>query len=108
MLAANTLSRSWRVVACALLAAAPLAAQSPRITPAGDPSVKADTIYRLAVDPADHPGDDFVYLLDDGVMRFEADGRGVRTYRQIVQILTREGAGAGASRRSAMSPATSG
>jgi transglutaminase-like putative cysteine protease len=69
-----------------------LAAQAPRITPAGDPSVKADTIYRLAVDPAQHKGDDFVYLLDDGVLRFEADGRGVRTYRQIVQILTREGA----------------
>ena len=69
-----------------------LAAQSPRITAAGDPSVKPDTIYRLAVDPADYPGDDFVYLFDDGVLRFEADGRGVRTYRQIIQILTREGA----------------
>lgn len=70
----------------------PLAAQAPRITPAGDPSVKSDTIYRLAVDPAEHQGDDFIYLLDDGVLRFEADGRGVRTYRQIIQILTREGA----------------
>ncbi len=72
--------------------ASPLAAQAPRITPAGDPSVRPDTIYRLAVDPADYPSDDYVYLLDDGVLRFEADGRGVRTYRQIVQILTREGA----------------
>ena len=43
---------------------APAAGQSPRITPAGDPSVKADTVYRLAVDPTDHPGEDFVYLLD--------------------------------------------
>src|SRR5687768_6472740 len=72
--------------------AAPLAAQSPRFTPNGDPSVKPDSIYRLAVDPADHPGEDFVYLLDDGVLRYEVDGRGVRNYRQIVQILTREGA----------------
>lgn len=79
-------------VALAALSAAPLAAQAPRITPAGDPSVRADTIYRLAVDPAGHAGEDYVYLLDDGVMRFDADGRGVRTYRQIVQILTREGA----------------
>ena len=81
------------VLTFALVAAAfPAVAQAPRITPAGDPSVKADTIYRLAVDPAKYSGDDYVYLLDDGVLRFEADGRGVRTYRQIVQILTREGA----------------
>lgn len=72
--------------------ARPLAAQAPRITPAGDPSVRADTIYRLAVDPKDHPGEDFVYLLDDGVLRFEADGRSTRTYRQIIQILTQDGA----------------
>lgn len=68
------------------------AAQAPRITPAGDPSVRADTIYQLAVDPADHPGEDFVYLLDDGVLRFEADGRASRTYRQVVQVLSKEGA----------------
>lgn len=79
-------------LAAAAALALPLAAQAPRITPAGDASVRADTIYRLAVDSAAHQGDDFVYLLDDGVLRFEADGRGVRTYRQIVQILTREGA----------------
>lgn len=84
--------RMLTVLALAVVAGTSLAAQSPRITPAGDPSVRPDTIYKLAVDPADHPGDDFVYLLDDGVMRFEADGRGTRTYRQIVQILTREGA----------------
>lgn len=67
-------------------------AQAPRITPAGDPSVRSDTIYDLAVNPDDHPNDDFVYLLDDGVVRFEADGRGARTYRQVVQVLTQEGA----------------
>ncbi|MGH7606725.1 MAG: DUF3857 domain-containing transglutaminase family protein, partial [Gemmatimonadales bacterium] len=77
-----------------LLVALPRAgrAQAPRITPAGDPSVRNDTIYRLAVDPADHPDDDFIYLLDDGVIRFEADGRGTRTYRQVIQILTQDGA----------------
>lgn len=67
-------------------------AQAPRITPAGDPSVDPDTIYRLAVDPATQTGEDFVYLLDDGVLRFEADGRGTRTYRQVIQILTKDGA----------------
>src|SRR5574341_1562366 len=67
-------------------------AQAPKVTPSGDPSVRSDTIYRLAVNPADHPGEDFVYLLDDGIVRFEADGRGSRTYRQIIQVLTQEGA----------------
>ena len=86
------LQRTWSFGLLFAALAAPAAAQSPRITPAGDPSVKADTIYRLAVDPADHPGEDFVYLLDDGVLRFESDGRGLRTYRQIIQILSREGA----------------
>jgi hypothetical protein len=74
------------------LAGGVAAAQAPRITPAGDPSVRADTIYQLAVDPADHPGEDFVYLLDDGVLRFEAEGRASRTYRQVVQVLSKEGA----------------
>jgi transglutaminase-like putative cysteine protease len=69
---------------------APAAAQSPRVTAAGDPSVRSDTIYRLVVDPADHPEETFVYLLDDGILRYEADGRGSRTYRQVVQILDRE------------------
>jgi Domain of Unknown Function with PDB structure (DUF3857)/Transglutaminase-like superfamily len=69
-----------------------LRAQAPRITPAGDPSIKNDTIYRLVVNPADHPNESFVYLLDDGVIRVETDGRGSRTYRQVVQILTREAA----------------
>src|SRR5512134_2295700 len=80
------------VYALLALASGVAAAQAPRITPAGDPSVRADTIYSLAVDPAEHPGEDFVYLLDDGVLRFEADGRASRTYRQVVQILSKEGA----------------
>ena len=73
------------------LASAALA-QAPVITPAGDPSVRNDTIYRLAVNPADHPDEPFVYLFDDGVVRLEADGRGSRTYRQVIQILKQEAA----------------
>jgi alkylated DNA nucleotide flippase Atl1 len=67
-------------------------AQAPVITPRGDPSVESDTIYRLAVNPADYPDEPFVLLLDDGVVRLESDGRGTRTYRQVVQILTQEAA----------------
>ena len=70
----------------------PVFAQAPKITPAGDPSVRNDTIYRLAVNPADYDDEDYIYLLDDGVLRFEADGRGSRSYRQVIQILSQDGA----------------
>ena len=67
-------------------------AQAPHITPAGDPSVNADTIYRLAVKPADFPEETVTLLLDDGVVRIEPDGREQTTYRQVVQILRPEAA----------------
>ncbi|HEY2379205.1 MAG TPA: DUF3857 domain-containing protein [Gemmatimonadaceae bacterium] len=67
--------------------AAALTAQAPTITQQGDPSVKSDTIYKLAVKAADHPEEEAVFLLDDGVVRLEADGRGKETFRQVVQIL---------------------
>ncbi|MFI5257006.1 MAG: DUF3857 domain-containing transglutaminase family protein [Gemmatimonadales bacterium] len=75
------------VVALLAIAAPALLAQAPHITAAGDPSVRADSIYRLAVDPSRYPDEDMVYLLDDGVVRLDADGRGTRTFRQIIQVL---------------------
>lgn len=78
-----------RFTAAILLALAGrvVSAQAPKITAAGDPSVRPDSIYRLAVDPARFPEEDAAFLLDDGVVRVEADGRGTRTFRQIVQVL---------------------
>ena len=73
-----------------LFAPTAIFAQSPKITPKGDPSVKSDTIYSLAVKASDYPEESFVYLLDDGVVRYEADGRGSTTYRQVVQVLTED------------------
>ena len=75
-----------------LLGAAASSAQSPRVTPAGDPSVRSDTIYKLAVNPANYADQPYVYLLDDGIVRYEADGSGSRTYRQVIQVLTPEAA----------------
>ncbi|HET7584020.1 MAG TPA: DUF3857 and transglutaminase domain-containing protein [Gemmatimonadaceae bacterium] len=80
----------WIASLCAVACAAatlPLAAQAPHITPQGDPSVRNDTIYALAVNPADYPDKSAAYLLDDGVVRREMDGSGSETYRQVVQIL---------------------
>ncbi|HEY7896623.1 MAG TPA: DUF3857 domain-containing transglutaminase family protein [Gemmatimonadaceae bacterium] len=83
-------------VLAALLAACSVAlsagAQAPRITPAGDPSVKSDTIYKLAVPAGSHADEPYVLLLDDGVVKIEPDGRLTTTYRQVVQILTQEAA----------------
>ncbi len=74
------------------LAGTPALAQAPRVSPAGDPSVRDDSIYALAVRPEDHADEDFVYLLDDGIVRLETDGRGFRTFRQVIQVLSREAA----------------
>ena len=79
-------------VPVALCAAVTAGGQAPRITPQGDPSVRADTVYKLAVNPADVPEETAALLLDDGVVRIEPDGRTSRTYRQIVQVLRDEGA----------------
>ena len=80
--------RSGTLLLSIVLLAQPAAAQAPRITAAGDPSVRSDTIYQLAVDPRQHPHDAVVLLLDDGVVRYEADGTGTSTYRQVAQILS--------------------
>jgi transglutaminase-like putative cysteine protease len=84
--------RSTIAAALLIAAAAAAGAQAPKITPSGDPSVRDDSIYKLVVNPKDYADQRYVYLLDDGVVRFEADGSGTRTYRQVLQILTPEGA----------------
>lgn len=73
-----------------LLPAASLHAQAPVITPAGDPSIRNDTIYALAVDSTAHPEEAIVLLLDDGVVRMESDGTGTQTYRMVAQILRQQ------------------
>jgi len=69
----------------------PLGAQlsHPR-TAASVPPAANDSIYKLAVKPSAYPEKAFVYLLDDGVVRLDAAGRGTRTYRQVIEILKPE------------------
>jgi hypothetical protein len=67
---------------------APVWAQAALISSGNAPSVGNDTIYHLAVDPTQYPNESAVLLLDDGVLRYEADGTGVKTYRQVTQILS--------------------
>lgn len=64
---------------CMLLALGALRAQPPKVIP--------DTIYNFTVDSSKYPEQGTVLLLDDGVIKLEADGRHSATYRQVVQIL---------------------
>lgn len=82
--------RAITTLAVLAVAATSAAAQAPVITEAGDPSVRNDTIYRLAVRAEDHPDESYVFLLDDGVVRWEADGTGVRTFRYVAQVLNQD------------------
>jgi transglutaminase-like putative cysteine protease len=89
----STLRAAVRLSLALLAPAIPaaLAAQAPVITTAGDPSVKADSIYKLAVNAADFPDETSRFLLDDGVVQLERNGTGKKTYRQVVQVLRPEG-----------------
>jgi transglutaminase-like putative cysteine protease len=69
-----------------------LAAQVPRITSSGDPSVRSDSIYALAVDPSAYAGEDVVLLFNDCILSVNPDGTARRTYRTVAQVLTPEGA----------------
>jgi transglutaminase-like putative cysteine protease len=102
-----TLSR-WRAFGYARILAAvvpgwmvasPVAAQGSNVRPA-----KSDSIYRLAVDSAAYKDYPFVYLLDDGIVHFETDGRAVERYHQIVQILKTDGVDAWAERQFSYQP----
>jgi hypothetical protein len=84
----------WRLIliCCAAVFTARASAQAPLVTPNGDPSVKSDTIYKLAVNPVDYPDQSIVWLLDDGIVRYDEQGRETRTYRKVIQILKQEAA----------------
>src|SRR6185312_1766467 len=74
-----------RIVGLCLALAAPAALAAQKA--GGVAPVQSDSVYRLAVDSANYKQYPFVYLLDDGVVTLEADGRGTERYHQIVQIL---------------------
>jgi transglutaminase-like putative cysteine protease len=83
-----------------LAVSSPLVAQTPGSRGVSTPPAAAksarkagggsDTLYKLAVKPSDHPDESVVWLLDEGVLRLEPDGRGTRTYRQVVQVLNED------------------
>ena len=70
-----------------LLALAGAGSGLTRTTPGHPAAFVRDSIYKLAVNPAEFGDDPVVWLLDEGVYRIEADGRTSHTTRQVVQIL---------------------
>src|SRR3954451_3592867 len=83
--------RACSLLLCSLIVLIQLAqGQTPPTGLVGDPSVARVTIYRLAVSSDDHPDEDAVVLLDDAAVRYELDGTGVESYRQVVQVLKPE------------------
>lgn len=93
LLKANPMVR--RLILAGSLLLAPgisLFAQAPRITPAGDPSIRADTIYALVVKAEDYRDQDAVLLLQDGVLQIERNGVTRRTLRTVTQVLKQDGA----------------
>ena len=73
------------LVAAAVMGAAPVLAQTP-------PAKIADSLYSMTVKPEDHADLPYVWLLDEGVWRIEADGSTKNTTRQVVQIIKPEAA----------------
>ena len=80
----------------------PGASTPPAITT--HPIMQPDSIYGLAINPADYPDESYVWLLDEGVYKVQADGRTSRTTRQVVQILKQEAAEAYRERQLSWNP----
>ena len=82
-----------RIAAAAVLIAiaSPCAAQSVTV-PSVAPTPADDSLYKLAVDPAKYEDESTHVLFDSTDVRVESDGRVVKSYRRVVQVLTDAGA----------------
>ena len=89
-------------LALLLLLSGALLPKSPVL--AGNKPTAPDSIYALAVKPEDYPNESYVWLLDEGVYRVDADGKTTRTTRQVVQILKPEAANAYRERQVSWNP----
>src|SRR4051812_15449069 len=97
--------RACSLLLCSLILLIQAARGQTPTSPAANPSVSRDTIYRIAVSSDDHPGEDAVVLLDDAAVRYEMDGTGVESHRQVVQILKPEAVEGYAEHEFSYSPA---
>src|SRR3954471_21420825 len=97
--------RACSLLLCSLIVLIQLAQGQTPTGRVGNPSVARDTIYRLAVSSDDHPDEDAVVLLDDAAVRYELDGTGGESYRQVVQVLKLQAVESYAEHECSYSPA---
>ena len=79
------------VVALLFAASSPGSAQGIKV-PAVAPTAADDSLYRLTVDPATHDGELTHTIADLTTVTVESDGRVLKTFRRVIQVLTEAGA----------------
>jgi len=79
------------VVVLLLATSSPGAAQGIKV-PSVAPTPADDSLYRLAVDPATHEGEATHPIADLTTVTVESNGRVLKTFRRVVQVLTDAGA----------------
>ncbi len=79
------------VVALLFATSSPGIAQGIKV-PSVAPTPADDSLYRLVVDPATHEGEATHPIADLATVTVESDGRVLKTFRRVIQILTDAGA----------------
>ena len=79
------------LVALLFAASPPCGAQAIKV-PAVAPTAADDSLYRLTVDPATHDGELTHTIADLTTVSVESDGRVLKTFRRVIQVLTEAGA----------------
>lgn len=79
------------VVALLFATASPGITQGIKVPSVG-PTPADDSLYRLVVDPATHEGETTHPIADLATVTVESDGRVLKTFRRVIQVLTDAGA----------------
>ncbi len=79
------------VVALLFATSSPGIAQGIKV-PSVAPTPADDSLYRLVVDPATHEGETTHPIADLATVTVESDGRVLKTFRRVIQVLTDAGA----------------
>lgn len=79
------------VIALLFASSAPCSAQAIKV-PSVAPTLADDSLYRLAVDPATHEGELTHPIMEATTVTVENDGRVLKTFRRVIQVLTDAGA----------------
>lgn len=79
------------VVALLFASSSPGSAQGIKV-PAITPTAADDSLYRLTVDPTTHDGELTHTIADLTTVTVESDGRVLKTFRRVIQVLTEAGA----------------